>query len=257
MPLLFWSTIYIFVRVSIGTDQISLPSALRLFYNAEVYYHLGFLYSLLAVYAAIPILAPLAAEGRRHLLLWFCAGSLMFSSLIPFRDKIMTEATGHPFHLGMPAGVFWGYLGYAVAGALFRGVTLRRWHFAFAVLGFVTSTACTTILSIRESLLAGEPTEAWMGYDQLFVVVASLLAFVLLLSCSVPRSLSRLLRILADCSFGVYLSHPLVMDLLGSSGLHPSAGILLGLPVYLFLVCGLSLLVVSVLRLLPLGRSVV
>ena len=257
LPLLFWSAIYLCLRVLLGTDRISLPSAVRLFYNAEVYYHLGFLYSLVAVYVAIPILAPLAVEGRRHLLVWFCAGAFIFSSIIPFCDKIMTEVTGHPFHCGMPGGVFWGYLGYAVAGALISGLVIRRRHIIFAVFAFVTSTTCTTILSIRESLHAGEPTEAWMGYNHFFVVIASLMAFVSLLPCSAPSSLLRPLRFFTDCSFGVYLSHPLVMELLGRSGWHPPASNLLGLPVYVLLVCGLSIVLVSGLRLLPLGRSFV
>lgn len=42
-PLVFWSLFYWAYRVTIQGDRIGLLSALRLFYNAEVFYHLWFL----------------------------------------------------------------------------------------------------------------------------------------------------------------------------------------------------------------------
>ena len=90
LPLLFWSAIYLCLRVLLGTDRISLPSAVRLFYNAEVYYHLGFLYSLaFAGKFAVGFLSPNFEKGRRfrgsHLRDCLITGFSMVSSvLLPF-----------------------------------------------------------------------------------------------------------------------------------------------------------------------------
>lgn len=253
--LLFWSGVYLLLRVSALGDRISLPSAVRLLYNGEVFYHLWFMYALIAVYAAIPFLSPLANNGRRQLLVAFFGIAFLLGSFLPFLDHHISAWTGYRFSCGIPEGMFWTYLGYVVAGALFRNLKCGKAGMLAAGFLLTTSTISTILLSLALSQQLGEPSESWMGYDRFLVVIAALSAFILLKSCPIPRFLTRKIEGFAGLSFGIYLAHPLVMKMIELVGFKPPPEILLGLPLYVMLVTLLSSMLVAGLRCFPAMRT--
>lgn len=253
IPLLAWSVIYILVRVFMEGNQISFLSACRIFYNNEVYYHLWFLYDIVAVYLFIPILCLLPEK----LLIFFTALTFILCSLIPFGDRLLTAVSGQPFHLGIPTGNVWIFTGYAALGAL-----ARNWRASPAVIkvcaaALSLSFILTLTLTVMTARQSGQPSEKWFGYGESAVAIAACSSFVLLRSVKCPPRAAWSLRALGSLSFGIYLCHPLVIAVLRSLKWAPPEGVLLGLPTNIAVVSVLSAGLVATILRIPLVRQIV
>jgi surface polysaccharide O-acyltransferase-like enzyme len=255
LPLLAWSVIYVVVRVHWQANQISLLSACRLLYNGEIYYHLGFLYSMAGLYLALPFLAPLAAAGRERFLLGFAGLTFLLASLLPFGDRWLTEFSGFPFHCGVQPGVFWIYAGYAAMGALARRRTAGRYELRAAGAIWIMATTATAVLAMHSAWRTGVPTEKWFGYHEPAVFLAAGSSFVLLRSVSLTARMVRIFRQLGVWSFGIYLSHPLVMEILHRCKWSFPAGSWIGLPLYAGSVFILSTAMIALMARIPILRQ--
>ncbi len=109
-----------------------------------------------------------------------------------------------------------GMLGYFLLGAWLARVEIKQkpWKFVLAVLVLTLLIAGGTWLA---SMHRGEYSEQFKSYLSLFVVLLAVTLFLLIravVEAYPQRGNGRLWRILANASFGVYLSHPIVMDVL-------------------------------------------
>jgi surface polysaccharide O-acyltransferase-like enzyme len=228
--------------------------------NGPVYYHLWYVYILLGLYLAIPLLRPLAAESSRSLR-WYTLG-LWFvgTALLP-----LWEWWGGP-HVGIPVMVVSTYVGYLLAGTWLAGIPVTprtRWQLLFL---FALTAAWTMAATAR--LTGGEEMNvALYAYDRPNVLVMSVALFVLLTQAQPAAWASRhprilgIIRAVAATSFGVYLFHPLLIDVLGSGvlGFRLTAATippLVGIPLYSMAVLAVSVALMLVLRRIPfLGRA--
>lgn len=226
-----------------------------------VFYHLWYVYVLLGLYLAIPLLRPLASQAgpalRRYALgLWFVG-----TAVVP-----LWEWWGGPA-IGIPVLVVSTYVGYLLAGswlADLRISTRTAWEVGLL---FLLVAVWTIVATAR--LTGDEHLNVILyGYDKPNVTVMALLAFVLLTqpqpAALVERHASALavVRALAASSYGIYLLHPLLLDVLGSGFLGvPISGTSLppfiGIPALALVVLFVSLGVMMVARRVPvLGRLV-
>jgi surface polysaccharide O-acyltransferase-like enzyme len=228
---------------------------------ASTVIHLGFLYALLGLYLATPILRVYVQKASRgnlryFLVLWFVAASLA---------PLFTYFSHAP--VGLPFVVATGYSGYFILGYYLSNVRLHAPGQLAAIGLFILMAGATALgtycLTVRAS---GALDETIYGYISPNVVVMAVCAFLLLRSIPVAPALSRAgsrsqraLRFVSRVSFGIYLIHPLFLELLASGVIgvtltgafvHPAVGIwFTGAVVF-----GLSLLAVAVLRKLPVVR---
>lgn len=259
LPLVFWSIVawgWLAIRDHQAADWSHFWRELL---NGPVYYHLWYVYVLLGLYLAIPLLRPLASETSRTLR-WYALG-LWFvgTSLWP-----LWEWWGGP-HIGIPVLVVSTYVGYLLAGSWLAGLpvssrTARELGLLILVCGVWTIVATNRITGDEHLNLS------LYGYDRPNVLVMAIAAFVLLTQpqpatwvARHPRILT-LVRLLAVSSYGIYLVHPLLLDVLGSGILGfqvtgASLPAFVGIPVLVLAMLMASLAIMLPARRVPLlGR---
>jgi surface polysaccharide O-acyltransferase-like enzyme len=231
----------------------------RQFLNGPVFYHLWYVYVLLGLYLAIPLLRPLAAGAaeplRRYTLgLWALA-----SSLLPL------WYWWGGFHVGVDVPVVTTYVGYLLAGVWLAATPIAQRTRRPLVVLVLATVAWTVLVTAR--LTDTEPMNvALLAYGTPNVLAMSLGWYVLLTQPGPTAWIARhagalaLVRVLAATSYGVYLVHPLILNLLDSGVLGvriTGASIFpfIGLPLLAALVLAVSAGMMVVARRVPvLGR---
>ena len=261
LPLITWSIVaWIWIA---GRDHhaIGWSRFWRELLQGPVFYHLWYVYVLLGLYLAIPLLRPLAAQAspalRRYTLgLWFVG-----TAALP-----LWTWWGGP-SIGVPVLVVSTYVGYLLAGTWLAARPLAQrtaWE-----LGLLFALAATWTIVATARLTGDEHLNVILySYDRPNVVIMALIAFVLLTQPQPAAWVARhpsalaLVRALAASSYGIYLLHPLLLDVLGSGVLGvridgTSLPPFIGIPVLAAGLCLVSLGVMTVARRVPLlGRLV-
>lgn len=226
-----------------------------------VFYHLWYVYVLLGLYLAIPLLRPLAAQAGPALR-WYALG-LWFvgTAVIP----LWTWWGG--LAIGVPVLVMSTYVGYLLAGTWLAGISIStRTAWELGLL-FVLAATWTIVATAR---LTGDDhlNVVLYGYDRPNVLVMSVAAFVLLTRHPPAAWAARhagilaLVRALAASSYGIYLLHPVLLDILGSGVLGiritgTSLPPFVGIPVLAAGLLLVSLLVMMAARRVPVvGRLI-
>jgi len=198
--------------------------------EGPVYYHLWFLYMIIGLYLLTPILRPLVRSAREgdiayFLLLWATASGIY-------------GLVGRVAHLrvGIPLEMVTGMVGYFILGHYLTRVSIplrfRRLLY-LASLAAASAAALLTFYLVKRH--AGGFDDTFYGYLNPLTMLTAAGAFVFFRNARwdrllpSPDSRARLERWSA-AAFGIYLVHPLVLDLLSWAGiratlLHPLLGI--------------------------------
>lgn len=215
-----WSLLYaLAVRFAAG----SFGSVYDFFYDvAAGYYHMWFIPAMVLCYLFLPPLSC-AIHGKKldiryPLFLFFFLGLFLANcNLTPDTALILNRLTLF-FRLE-----FFPYLGYAVWGYwLSRREFSSRWLYIAPII-FVLCTAITTVGNLWYSGYKGE-ADGWLfSYFSLpsFIQASAIFCFFLALKGRRFRG-EKLIRALSDCTLGVYLMHPLLINLLEQLGLSAS-----------------------------------
>jgi surface polysaccharide O-acyltransferase-like enzyme len=237
LPLLVWSAVYLAANAALdhagrptvaGSNQEPqhLASALQAIFIGPVAYHLWFVYVLVGIYLAVPLLRPVAALPdpiRKRLLEYALALWFVFTLAIPAAYNIA------PGHMHLYSGVFptapVGYLGTFVLGFYlhrygirFRGRPLPAWVVTGAAL---TGFALTALGVVLEQVLRSGSDWA---FDNLTPQVTLFAASVFLLARDRFDRRGRhypFIALFSRLSYRVYLVHALVLHYLRAvSPLH-------------------------------------
>ena len=215
IPALFWSVFYLFFAVAAYRNGTMSPfrillSMLKTMYLGDVEIHLWFLYILLGIYLVAPLLRVFVSAASQRDLAYF---AIMWFVATPFLE-VLQFLTGFKTALDIP--VVAGYVGYFMLGYLLRDVRLSRRGWILSVLGIVVAVAITFIGT--GLLSAGEEhVEIRLySYFSLPTVLASICGFLVLkdLGKRLSGKAGTAMRIISAASFGIYLIHILVVDLL-------------------------------------------
>ncbi|MDR3410599.1 MAG: acyltransferase family protein [Formivibrio sp.] len=234
IPLVFWSLFYLAYDLCWVLDRGGEADWLFMLHQTLIgmpYFHLWFLFMLPGLYLVTPLLRQILTVLCRKQLAVLCAGLLALA----IANKFFTlwRGDGPPF-----AGVlFVPFIGYYLAGYLLAtGSRDSRWPWPTLIASIIITALGCGWLAGQGKLNAGT---YFYDYFSITTVPAGLAAFALCLR--LPKL--RLFGWIAPVSFGVYLIHPMWLDLLWQNDLrpttlHPALAIPL-LAMFAFVVSGL------------------
>ena len=254
VPIVVWSAVVLFF-VGLVQGKATALVQLRAVLSTQVVTPYWFVYALLCIYLISPLLKRMTdglgtAHWRYLLALWgiFTLGLNTVRAFLP-ADLQPVLSLNYVLNVNFVAG----YLGYFLLGAWLtklKRCPSRRLLWA-VVLADVAAIAAGTVWA---SGVSGTYDERFKSYVNLFAAVLAVALFLLFRSYGERRESGRVLTLLSGLSFGVYLAHPLAIELwklvwVRLSGSTPaSAG---GLVLFFLAVLGsclLGVLVVSSVR---------
>lgn len=258
LPLIGWSLIYLLWLRYGGQHH---RDWLGMIVSGPVMGHLWYLYALAGAYVFLPVLAVFhqALPVRMQLfslLFWFVG-----ASLVPLEIAL----TGRRL-----VGIDWGslplYPGYMALGALlYRHLPAvpRRGGVAWAGVAWALLALAIALATWWRSDRVAHADETFYVYSSPLVLLAAIPAFVfargLSAACIRPGSaLQRAVAAFAGVSFGVYLSHVLVLFVLDGYGIdYRFVNPWLAVPLVTLLAAALSAVLVRIMQAIPLLRAIV
>jgi surface polysaccharide O-acyltransferase-like enzyme len=236
LPLLGWSVIYLVWRIRYEGESFTLLQAVLSILENNVANHFWFLYMILGLYLAAPVLRVFTRtatdlEYKYFLVIWIVAVCLS-----PF--------LAHFF--GISLSQYWvvvtGFSGYFIAGYFFSQTSysarLVRWAVALYMIALLVTIAGTYLL-LRKS---GQYDSYFYEFLSPNVIIMSLAAYLILRWLPYERIytllpwLHRSISVVCATSFGVYMVHVMLLSILKSgrlgfvlsgASLAPGVGIVL------------------------------
>jgi surface polysaccharide O-acyltransferase-like enzyme len=206
-PLLFWSFIYSLWSVRYDLDTYSIYQAGIDLFQGSIKYHLWYLYVILGLYLCMPLFKTFIQHGKKTEIRYFIflsffisAISITLSSL--FKIRI---AGGFEYLIG-----YGGYflLGYYLANNDLSKGALKVLH-SLGAAGLLLTTGGTWLFSMEKGTL-NQVFYEYLSFTTPFVAIS----VFLLVKEKANKDTSRLTEITAKYSFGIYLIHPIILDLL-------------------------------------------
>ena len=206
-PLVSWSLIYLLDRYYVGGE--TQVRALDIF-SGPAYFHLWFMYTLMGLYIAMPLLRAYYAGASPGLNVYVVSCWFVGFSLIPLLQSFGWFGSPAVSLLYLPK-----YAGYMLLGGMLKGLVPKR-SALFAALAFAALAGLTMWLTQQASARGNALDERFYDYLSPNVVLMSAAAFVFLnwLGSRIGTRLSWLLNALSACSFGAYLVHMLILQAL-------------------------------------------
>ncbi len=267
IPFVAWIVFYLLWQKCFYEPSLGLPEAVRRAVNGEVHFHLWFLYMITGLYLVVPFLRVFTAHATRQDLLYFLGLCFVIASFGPFWEGL----DGLFFHTGLrlriPVESVQGFIGYFLLGFALTKEAKPSWVTGAALLWFGAFLLC--FLGSGWIVFHANKFPS-LFYDNLAPNVALYAAsFFVIVKETVPRlemrlseGVKRIVLSLSAASFGIYLIHPVFIDVFNHARLgfvlnalmgHPAWSIpLTSFAVYLF-----SYMAVLGIRKIPLLKTTV
>lgn len=219
VPTIFWSAIYLLLSVEVYRNGSMAPfgiflSMLKAMYLGDVEIHLWFLYILIGIYLVVPILRVYVSAASRQDLTYFVIIWFLATPLLEAANRL----TGFQVALVIP--VVTGYIGYFMLGYLLANVSLSRRGLILSAFGCIVAIAIT-FFGTNWLSIGSAPIDAYLySYFSPPTVFASICGFLLLKELGKNLGIAGgPVRTIASTSFGIFLIHILVIQLLRNGDL--------------------------------------
>lgn len=215
IPFITWALVYFFWRHWYHGESISPLPLLHELLNGPVYTHFWFVYMLVGLYLLIPLLQVFVRHASQQHIRYFLVLWFITVSLLPLLNKFT----------GIPVAIYLGtsihFTGYLILGHVLSTVSLKqnqiRWGLAGLLL-LTTVTAVGTYLTTQQA--SGVLDEYFYNNFSPNLIGMSILWFIVIKSInfSVVRDRFHYIWLgtttLASTSYGIYLVHPLIQEIL-------------------------------------------
>lgn len=261
LPLLFWTAVYLLWRAFFRGQVITWKTGLAHLIDGRTYSGFSYMYVLLGLYLATPILRVYVRHAPRANLLYIVA---LWFALVPVAG-LFTQLSG--LEVAVKAVVVMDYAGYYLLGYVVRDMRLGRratWAAAAGVLLLTGAIASGTALLSAP----GQPDTTLYSYLGPAVVLMSVLVFLVLKSLPYERAYARFpiagkaVSVVASATLTIYFLNYVLLEYLMSGRLgfalsgrfiHP----LLGIPLTVLTAVAVATLVHAFLSRLPALRWLV
>ena len=261
IPLIVWSVLYMWWDGAFA-ESVSLFAgiklAIRKILEGPVYFHLWFLYALLGIYLVTPIMRRFVQTASDTELLYFVALWIFTTAAL----NLLFQLKG--IHLSLLAQPYVsGFLGYFVAGYFLGRLDFSTKQIWIAVGVLILVVIAKTLWAYSLTADGGKFDTNLFEYLTWHLVVSSFAGFITLKGLAlylekwVSPSIEKIVLIISGATFGIYLIHPKVLELLetgalgfqlSTSSTHP----LLAIPLTVLATFLLSFVVIYLLQRIPL-----
>jgi surface polysaccharide O-acyltransferase-like enzyme len=214
IPFIAWSLIYLGWYCGNHPGMCTPPLIQKLLFVQGTYYHLWFMYSLIGIYLILPVLRLLVEPESNRKILWYFIGLwLLFQSAMNFA-KYFTD-----FKISISVPLTNGFVGFFVLGYLLGPWRLSRFTAILTAAAWILATLVTIFGTYFLTRASGKFENYFYGFMTPNVIVASATGFLLLKWISETWDFAspkthHFIRLLAAASFGIYLVHVLVIEVL-------------------------------------------
>ncbi|MDO4467897.1 MAG: acyltransferase family protein [Bacillota bacterium] len=225
----FWDAYYLGLKVDDITSLLFNP-------RREM---LWFLYVIICLYISVPYIKLITDHMDKHLEKLFIQQWLFFNGFV-YVLRFFIE-TKPKYFVPVISGTY--YLGYFVIGYLiikYKDKIDYKKYNVYYILSILFGVAILVSLSYFDSLAQGEYIEKYLNYKNLFTNIISISAFLLLYGNIKDKKYS-IISFLSPYSFGVYLIHGMVMNVVMRHNAYQSHS-----PIYMILLASLCILLITV-----------
>jgi len=224
-PLVAWSIIYILWKVNFEGAKFSFPNTVIETIFAPAYYHLWFIYSIVGLYLAIPVIRPFTSSASNSNLLYFIITWFIAVAALPWIQKNLGVKSRYELNL------FTGFLGYLVLGAYLGRLKYTKKHALLSAFAIAISFIITAFGTFYLSKLKGSLDTTFYEYLAPTVIISAGAWMILVKylaeesKIQIPNILSAAIVSISSLSFGIYLVHAMIITALkyGTFGLKVSA----------------------------------
>lgn len=255
IPLFGWSVIYYIYKASEGIFPYSLTEFSRAFLNDSISIHFWFMYMILGIYLITPLVRIFVKHASRKdlqyfLLLWIIV-SIVFKFIRYFFD----------IHIKLELYYVTNYVGYFILGYYLSHFDLSKNKRMFAYLGAVIGGLLTFFLTYVYTVRKDGVLEGfWYEYHSPNVLLVAVGVFIFFKYFFSSRTvqLPKILAIVNQSSFGIYLVHLLVMNMVTNkisaiSLMHP----ILAIPISVGITIVISLVISLIMKRIPVVKKLV
>lgn len=233
-----------YIHEQVINPHMFFSSLLNLF-EGDSWSHMWYIYALIGLYILTPVLKPYVASSNKRQLCIGLTVLFIITSLIPTVNlALQINLTSF---IVLPVSVFYYLFGYYAS----RYIELNK---AYFVVGICAGLAIVILVSL--SLWFEHSYLSWVfSTSSSFIVIFSGFVFIVFKRfADLPYQNHRVIKLLANYSFGIYLVHPIFLniffklDIIGENlYIYPGITEIL---IYLFTLFG-SLMLVYILKHLP------
>ena len=218
VPFIIWSIIaiaYNFIKegMSIFGSAFSFKTLYEMIFFTKANNHYWFFIVLFALYLSMPLLSAVEKQKRKTVFSYTAFTAILTYSVLPLVFKLL----GLSFNTAIQLPVAAGYVLYLLVGYLVTHYQLskamRTVIYVFGLVGFAFHFLGTHFLSYK----AGTVDVTFKNYLNIPCVVFSVAVFVFVFyNKHLPKNpkVIKFVRTLSGASFGVYLCHRFVIDII-------------------------------------------
>ncbi|MFZ9660975.1 MAG: acyltransferase [Chitinophagaceae bacterium] len=228
-PFLFWSAVYLTYQLIMKYEygKVITPKFIFDFslikMRVGVEYHLWYIYAITGIYLFIPIFSQWTSKSKINALHYFL--------MVWMVGIIASNHLLRNYSSQLDLSYFSGNLGYVVLGYyLSERLQYKKmidWSFWIFILGVLITLLATYYFTLQQHVFYG----GFYSYLTPNIIIASVGFFLMFRhQIKVGRLFQQVFRFIGKYSYGIYLSHVLVLAFLGKWGLngmfvHPVIGI--------------------------------
>ena len=222
IPFIAWTVFYLLWRKYLFEPSLGFQEAVRRAACGEVTFHFWFLYLITGLYLVTPFLRVFTAHATRRDLVYFLGLCFFIASLVPFLENLdaLFFHTGLRFRIPVEAAQ--GFIGYFLLGfALLRESSYLKGPSFLKGAGLLWLASLLICFFGSGWVVFHADKFPVLFYDNLAPnVVLYAASFFVIVKETVPRFEARLgagvkrsLLSLSAASFGIYLIHPVFIDI--------------------------------------------
>ena len=212
---IFWSVLYGVSTIFIYGKSVKLAVGEMI----VGHYHLWFLFMIVGLYLAVPILKKITKDSK--ITNYFLIASFIFAFVIPQGVSfvsVFSESVAASLNKILDAvnfNIALGYTGYFVLGYVLSKAELTKKQtkiiYCAGLLGFVSTIG----LSVAFSVFKGKSVDVFYDYLSVTVLLESIGVFMFFknMKLNISEKTGVVLNKLSKYSFGVYLVHVLILEI--------------------------------------------